>query len=97
MATAIIPHLSPCYIQLRWTTKGWIAIFDGGPMPQNIPLPLPFTSEASAIMVRRDSPGPKPVGHLGQPTARWKIGWPTTPHHEMRRLPRSGDLPVSFQ
>ena len=54
MASTIIPHLSPHHITLRWTTKGWIAIFQGGPMPQSIPLPLPFTSEASAIMVRRD-------------------------------------------
>jgi hypothetical protein len=42
------------HIILRWTRKGWIAIFQGGSMPQNIPLPLPFTSEASAIMVKRD-------------------------------------------
>jgi hypothetical protein len=46
--------MSPIYIQLRWTTKGWIAIFQGGTMPQNIPLPLPYTVEASARMVRRD-------------------------------------------
>jgi hypothetical protein len=54
MAFIIIPDLSVQDIILRWTKKGWIAIFQGGTMPQNVPLPLPFTNEASAIMVRRD-------------------------------------------
>ena len=42
------------HIILRWTRKGWIAIFQGGSMPQNIPLPLPWSPEASPKLVKRD-------------------------------------------
>jgi hypothetical protein len=29
------------------TVPGWCAIFDGGDMPQGVPIPLPFTARAS--------------------------------------------------
>ena len=42
IALALSPH------------DGWTAIFEGGPMPQGVPLPLPFTAAADAKTVRAD-------------------------------------------
>ena len=42
------------YITLKWTAKGWFASFQGGNMPQNELLPLPFTAEAPFPIVKRD-------------------------------------------
>jgi hypothetical protein len=42
------------YINLKWTPTGWLASFEGGNMPQNTLLPLPWTAEAGFTMVKRD-------------------------------------------
>lgn len=46
--------MSKAYITLKWTETGWLASFQGGDMPQNQLLPLPFTAEAPFPMVKRD-------------------------------------------
>ena len=48
---------SKAYITLKWTAKGWLASFQGGDMPQNELIPLPFTAEATFPMVKRDLEG----------------------------------------
>jgi len=41
-------------IILQKSTKGWQAMFQGGNMPQDIYLPLPFTPTADKEMVKAD-------------------------------------------
>jgi hypothetical protein len=41
-------------INLTLTNHGWTATFNGGDMPQGIPLPLPFTSDARRDHVASD-------------------------------------------
>ena len=41
-------------IRIRNTETGWHAMFIGGDMPQNVWLPLPFTSSATASQVKAD-------------------------------------------
>ena len=41
-------------ITLSRSFAGWQAVFKGGNMPQNAPIPLPFTWKASSETVRAD-------------------------------------------
>lgn len=52
------------WINLKWTPTGWFAMFDGGDMPQNVLIPLPFTSGASFPMVKRDLESRFPDAHV---------------------------------
>lgn len=42
------------YITLKWTPTGWQAMFQGGDMPQNVLLPLPWTADAQFPTIKRD-------------------------------------------
>jgi len=67
--------MSQVYITLKCTAQGWQASFQGGRMPQDTWLPLPFTAEAGFPMVKRDLEGRFP-GCRVSASARQPVGQP---------------------